>query len=228
MTTIQDRLYVLRDEKNAAFAAKLIPTVPPERILGARTPALRQLAKELKGSGEAAAFLAALPHFYLEENHLHGFLIEQIRDYEACMAQLERFLPYIDNWATCDSLSPKTFRKHRPELLERIRDWLGSDRPYTVRFGLKMLMDHFLDGDFDPAYLDWAAGLRWDHYYVNMMRAWCFATALAKQYEAALPFLEQGRLDLWTHNKAIQKAIESYRIPPERKEFLKTLRRRSA
>ena len=220
MTTIQDRLYVLRDEKNAAFAAKLIPTVPPERILGARTPALRQLAKELKGSGEAAAFLAALPHFYLEENHLHGFLIEQIRDYEACMAQLERFLPYIDNWATCDSLSPKTFRKHRPELLERIRDWLGSEQPYTVRFGLKMLMDHFLDGDFDPAYLDWAADLHRDHYYVNMMRAWCFATALAKQYEAALPFLEQGRLDLWTHNKTIQKAVESYRITDEQKAFL--------
>ena len=225
MTKVQDRLYALADEKNAAFVAKLIPTVAPERILGARTPALRQLAKELKGSEEAAAFLEELPHRYLEENHLHGFLIEQIRDYKACMAQLERFLPYIDNWATCDSLSPKVFKKHRPELLERIRDWLGSEQPYTVRFGLKMLMDHFLDGDFDPAYPGWAADLHRDHYYVNMMRAWYFATALTKQYEAALPFLEQGRLDLWTHNKAIQKAIESYRVPPERKEVLKTLRR---
>lgn len=227
MTTIRDCLYALADEKNAAFAAKLIPTVPPERILGARTPELRRLAKELKGTQEAERFLDTLPHELLEENHLHAFLLEQIRDYDACMAQLERFLPYIDNWATCDSLSPKVLKKHRPELREKIRNWLQSDRPYTVRFGVKMLMDHFLDRDFDPGDPELVAQLHWDHYYVNMVRAWYFATALARQYEAALPFLENDRLDLWTHNKAIQKAIESYRVPEEHKQRLRQLKRKS-
>ncbi len=226
MSAVRERLLALRDEQNAAFVAKLIPNIPAETILGARTPALRSLAKELWREGDVSDFLAELPHRYFEENSLHAFFIEQIRDYDACMAELERFLPWVDNWATCDSMSPKLFRKHRPELLERIRVWLGSNRTYTVRFAVGMLMEHFLDGDFVPETMDWVAELRSEEYYVNMMIAWYFATALAKQYEAALPFLEQGRLDRRTHNKAIQKAVESRRISGERKAYLKTLKRK--
>ena len=223
---IRQRLLALRDEKNAAFVAKLIPNIPPERILGARTPALRQLAKELYRTEDVSGFLAELPHFYLEENSLHAFLVEQIRDYDACMAELERFLPYMDNWATCDSLSPKVFKKHRPGLLKKIPAWLASGETYTVRYGIGMLMEHFLDEDFSPTYLDWVADLRSEEYYVNMMRAWYFATALAKQYDAALPILRQGRLDRWTHNKCIQKARESYRVSQEHKAVLSTLKRK--
>ena len=223
MTDYRERLLALGDEKNAAFVAKLIPTVPPERILGVRTPALRQLAKELARTTDTTPFLGTLPHFYLEENGLHAFLIEQIRDFDRCMEELERFLPFVDNWATCDSLSPGVFRKRRAELRERIRFWIASDRTYTIRFGVRMLMDHFLDGEFDPAYPGWVAGIRSEEYYVNMMRAWYFATALAKQYEAVLPILEERRLDPWTHNKTIRKAIESYRVPAERKALLREL-----
>lgn len=222
--TLTERLLELRDEKNAAFAAKLIPNIPTASILGARTPELRRLARELRGTEEAARFLAVLPHDWFEENGLHAFLIEQIRDYDRCLAELERFLPFVDNWAICDSLRPKVFQKHREELLEPVRRWLASDKPYTVRYGLGMLMAHYLDGDFSPDYLQWAAALRSEEYYVNMMIAWYFATALAKQYEAALPYLEERRLERWTHNKAIQKAVESFRVTEEHKAYLKTLR----
>ena len=225
MREIQQRLFALRDEKNAAFVAKLIPNRNPGTILGARTPALRALAKELYRSMDVGPFLAELPHSWFEEDGLHSFFIEQIRDFDACIAETERFLPYVDNWATCDSLRPSCFARHKAELLARVRVWLRSEKPYTVRFGLGMLMTHYLDGDFDPAYLERAAALRSEEYYVNMMIAWYFATALAKQYEAALPYLEQQRLDRWTHNKAIQKAVESYRVSEERKAYLKTLRR---
>lgn len=224
MSTIEERLFALRDEKNAAFVAKLIPNIDPSTILGVRTPALRKLAKELYREGCAEAFMESLPHQLFEENGLHAFFIEQIRDYEACLAATERFLPYVDNWATCDSFSPKVFKKHRAELLSPIRRWLDSGETYTVRFGLGMLLAHYLDEDFDPVYLEWAAAICSEEYYVRMMLAWYFATALAKQYEAALPYLEGRRLDPWTHNKAIQKARESYRVPEERKDYLKSLK----
>ena len=225
MTEIQRRLFELRDEKNAAFVAKLIPTIPTETILGVRTPALRKLAKELWRSGEGEPFLDTLPHAYFEENGLHSFFLAEIRDFEACLAAVERFLPFVDNWATCDGLSPKAFCKHPQELMEHILLWLGSERPYTVRFGIKMLMDHFLEEDFSPEQLELVSVIESDEYYVNMMRAWYFATALAKQPEHTLPLLEDGRLDRWTHTKTIQKAVESYRIDEALKRRLKTLRK---
>lgn len=222
--TIRERLMALRDEGNAAFAAKLIPNIPPETILGVRTPQLRRLAGELSGTAEAERFLEELPHTYFDENQLHAFLLERRKDYAQCLAEVERFLPYVDNWATCDQLSPKVFARHRAELLSPVRRWLASGETYTVRFGVGMLLQQYLGEDFAPAYLDWAAALRSEEYYVNMMIAWYFATALAKQYEAALPYLEQRRLERWTHNKTIQKAVESRRITEDRKAYLKSLR----
>ena len=222
--TATERVLELRDVKNAAFVARLIPELPPEAILGARTPDLRRLARQLRGTEEAARFLAALPHGFLEENGLHALLIGEIRDYDRCLREVERFLPYVNNWATCDSLRPKAFQKHRAELLTAVKRWLLSDETYTVRFGLGMLMTHYLDADFRPEFLAWAAEIRSEEYYVRMMLAWFFATALAKQYEAALPYLQERRLDPWTHNKTIQKAAESFRVPEEHKAFLKTLR----
>ncbi|MBQ8026038.1 MAG: DNA alkylation repair protein [Oscillospiraceae bacterium] len=222
--SIQTDLLALAEPELQQFTAKLVPTVPPERILGIRTPKLRAYARSLAGTPAAEAFLQELPHTYLEENGLHAFLIESGKDYGRIMAQIETFLPYIDNWATCDGLSPKILKAHRPELLEKIRLWLTSDREYTVRFALKMLMDHFLDGDFSPEYLALAAAAEGRTYYIRMMQAWYFATALAKQYDSALPYLEQGRLDKWVHNKTITKARESFRITPEQKAYLKTLK----
>ena len=221
---IREELTALRDEKNAAFAARLIPNIPPETILGARTPALRKLARTLRGTEEAERFLSCLPHALHEENLLHALLLNELRDYARCLRETERFLPFVDNWAVCDALRPKCFAKHRRELLEPIRRWLASDGTYTLRFGLEMLMTHYLDEDFSPDCLDWAAALRSEEYYVNMMIAWYFATALARQYEAALPYLSERRLDPWTHNKTIRKAVESYRISDEQKAFLKTLK----
>ena len=223
--TAGERVFALRDEKNAAFLAKLVPTVPPETILGARTPALRQLARELRGSEEAARFLAAAPHATLDENLLHACLLSAERDFAVCLAAVERLLPFVDNWAVCDTLRPKAFARHKAELLPHVFRWLDSGETYTVRFGLGMLMTHFLDADFEPRFLERAAELRSDEYYLNMMIAWYFATALAKQYDAALPVLEQGRLEKWTHNKTIRKACESYRVSDEHKAYLKTLRR---
>ena len=222
---IREELTALRDEKNAAFAARLIPNIPPETILGARTPALRKLARTLRGTEEAERFLSCLPHALHEENLLHALLLNELRDYARCLRETERFLPFVDNWAVCDALRPKCFAKHRQELLEPIRRWLASGETYTLRFGLEMLMTHYLDEDFSPDYLDWAAALRSEEYYVNMMIAWYFATALAKRYEAALPYLSERRLDPWTHNKTIRKAVESYRISDEQKAYLKTLGR---
>lgn len=222
----RERLFALRDEKNAAFVSKLIPTIPAERILGARTPALRKLAGELYREGVRPADLGPLPHYYLEEYALHAFFIEKERDFQTCIRETERFLPYVDNWATCDSMNPPVFRRNRAALLPHIRRWLQSERPYTQRYGVKMLMDHYLGEDFDPAYPDWVAELQSEEYYVNMMRAWYFATALCKRPEAVLPFLREGRLDRWTHNKAIQKAVESFRVSEELKAQLRGLRRK--
>lgn len=221
--SVREELLALRDEKNAAFLARLIPNLPPESILGARTPELRSLARRLRGTEEAARFLEELPHALFEENQLHAFLIAEIRDYARCLREVERFLPFVDNWATCDGLRPKVFQRHRTELIQPVKRWIDSGETYTVRFGLGMLMTHYLDADFRPEFLDWAA-VRSEEYYVRMMAAWYFATALAKQYEAALPVLEQRRLDPWTHNKTIQKAAESFRVPEEHKAVLRTLR----
>ncbi|MBR2275105.1 MAG: DNA alkylation repair protein [Lachnospiraceae bacterium] len=221
---IRKELFALQDTKYRDFQSKLIPSVDPESVIGVRTPELRKMAKKLSKLGDIQEFLDDLPHRYFDENQLHAFLISEMKDYERCKGEVQRFLPYVDNWATCDQMSPKVFRKHRSELIESIRNWIKSDKTYTVRFGTGMLMEHFLDEDFDPAYLELAAGIRSEEYYINMMTAWYFATALAKQYSAALPYIENRRLDPWTHNKAIQKAVESYRITLEQKEYLRTLK----
>ena len=224
---IRARLFALQDEGYRAFHSRMMPTVPPETVIGVRVPALRRLAKRLAGTPQAEAFLQELPHIYYEENNLHAFLLESIRDYDAALAATEKFLPYIDNWATCDSFCPKVFAKHKEDLLPVLRRWMASDHPYTVRYGMEMLMRYYLDEDFRPEHLAWAAAVHSGEYYINMMRAWYFATALAKQPEAALPWLTARRLDVWTHNKTIQKAVESSRIPAETKAFLRTLRVRS-
>ena len=221
---IERSLLRLRDAPYRVFQAKLIPGMDPETMIGVRTPELRKLAKEYARHAEIGEFLAALPHPYFDENQLHAFILSEMKDYERCISGVNAFLPYVDNWATCDQMSPKVFKKHRAELLPEIRIWLASEHTYTVRFAVGMLMEHYLDADFDPAYLETVAALRSEEYYVNMMIAWYFATALAKQYDAALPFIEGKRLDAWTHNKAIRKAVESYRIAPEQKEYLRTLK----
>ena len=222
--TIRQRLEALQDPAYRAFQCKLIPTVDPARVIGVRTPQLRALARELAGTAEAAAFLAALPHPSYEENNLHGLLVCGLRDYGRTVAELERFLPQVDNWATCDLLRPRAFAGPPPQLLGQVEGWLASPWPYTVRFGLGMLLAHYLDGAFWPGCLELAAGVEGGEYYVDMMVAWLFATALAKQYDAALPYLTGRRLGQWTHNHTIQKALESRRIPPERKEALRALR----
>ena len=226
MTEIQEKLISLADPAYRDFTLPLLPGLAPERMIGVRMPAMRALAKELYRAGAYEDFFAALPHDYHEENCLHAFLIGEIRDAERCLDEIERFLPYVDNWAVCDTIRPKTFRKNRAALLERIPVWLASGENYTIRFGIGMLMCHFLDDAFRPEYLDWAADVRSGEYYVNMMIAWYFATALAKQYESALPYLGNRRLDRWTHNKTIQKAVESYRVSEERKAYLKTLKQK--
>ena len=222
--SIRETLFSLRDEKFAAFQARLIPNVAPERIIGVRTPALRKLAKTLRGSGEAEEFLKALPHDFFEENNLHAFLLCEMKDFDACVQAVEDFLPYVDNWATCDQMSPGVFRKNKQALLPYIRCWIASERCYTRRFGTGMLMSHFLDEDFREEYLGWVSDIHSAEYYVNMMIAWYFATALAKQYEAALPYLKNRRLDPWVHNKAIQKAVESFRVSDGHKNYLRTLK----
>ena len=224
VTSIRRRLFALQDEGYRAFHSALMPTVDPARVIGVRMPALRRLAKELFGTRQAQEFLCALPHGYYEEDNLHGLLICALPGYDETVAALERFLPYVDNWATCDLLAPRAFAPHPPALPGQIGRWISSGRPYTVRFAIGMLNRFYLDEAFDPAQLDAVAAVRSDEYYVNMMRAWYFATALAKQYDAAAPWLLEYRLDRWTHNKTIQKAVESFRISPERKALLKTLR----
>lgn len=224
MTNFQKRLFEVRDEKYAAFQAGLTPTVPAEFFIGVRVPVVRALAKELCKDDECEKFMQALPHKYYDENMLHGILISQIADFEKCIAAVDRFLPYVDNWAVCDTMSPKVFQKHKSELLPKIREWSASSETYTCRFGLEMLMSHFLDADFKPAYLEIAAAARSEEYYVKMMVAWFFATALAKQWNATIPYIENRVLASWTHNKTIQKAIESYRITDAQKAYLRSLK----
>ena len=225
MKQITDYLYENQDVEYRDFQSKLIPTVDKEYFIGVRTPILRAYAKELAKSDVKDAFLAQLPHGTFDENQLHAFIISLTKDFCECIAQVEAFLPYVNNWATCDQMSPKVFKKHKAELLPYIDKWLGSSETYTVRFAVGMLMEHFLDGDFSEAYMKKVAAIRSDEYYINMMVAWYFATALAKQYDTAVKYIENGALDKWTHNKAIQKARESYRITDEQKEYLKTLKR---
>lgn len=223
--TIRKRLFALQDLGYREFHSRLMPTIDKETIIGVRVPVLRKLAKELAGSPEAQGFLRSLPHSYYEENNLHMFLLENIRDYETAIGEIRRFLPYIDNWATCDCPGPRVFGRHLPELLTEIRSWLKSGHTYTVRFGMGMLMRYYLDEAFSGEYPEMVAAVHSEEYYVKMMIAWYFATALAKQYGAVIPYLEEGRLDRWIHNKTIQKAVESYRITPEQKAYLKTLKR---
>lgn len=227
MTGVQRELFALQDLKYKKFHSSLMPTVDPDTVIGVRMPALRKYAAGFAKTGEAADFVEKLPHRYYEENNLHVLLINACKDFDETIELLKKFLPYMDNWATCDLCAPKSFEKHRTELLPYIRSWLDSEEPYTIRFGIGMLMRHYLEEDFRPEYPEAVARIRSEEYYVNMMIAWYFATALAKQYDAVLPFIERRRLDRWTHNKTIQKAVESYRITDEQKAYLKTLRVRS-
>lgn len=224
MEAITEKLFELADTKYRDFQANLLPTVDKATIIGVRTPELRKLAKEMAGSAKAAAFMLELPHTYYDENQLHTFLISFCKDYDICIAQIEAFLPYIDNWATCDHLSPKILQKNPEDLLLHIKKWLASEHTYTIRFGMKMLMSFYFEAKFQPEYLAWVAGVQSEEYYVKMMVAWYFATALAKQYDTAVPYLEQRKLEQWTHRKTIQKACESYRITTEQKAYLRTLR----
>lgn len=217
-------LYELQDEKYRDFQSKLIPSIDPESMIGVRTPELRKLAKSLVKEEDVEGFLRDLPHKWFEENQLHAFILSEMKDYDECVREVDLFLPYVDNWATCDQLSPKVFKKNKADLLKQIKKWIRSKDTYTIRFGIGMLLTHFLDGDFDPGHLDLVAKVKSEEYYVNMMRAWYFATALAKQYEATLPYIEQRKLDKWTHNKTIQKAVESYRVEDEHKGHLKSIK----
>ena len=223
-TNIQIRLFAESEKAYADFQGALLPTVPRERVIGVRTPLLRKYAAEIYGTDEAKHFLAALPHEYFEENNLHAFLIEKITDFDACICELERFLPHVDNWATCDGMSPKAFAKNREKLLPYVGKWLASPHAYTVRYGMLMLMKHFLGERFRAEYADAVAAVKSDEYYVKMMQAWYFATALAENYEAVLPYLTEKRLPAWVHNKAIQKATESRRISEDTKTYLRTLK----
>ena len=224
LNEIRAELFKMQDMDYRDFNSKLIPTVDKESMIGIRTPDLRKYAKQLGKSSDVIEFLQTLPHKYFDENQLHAFIVSEIKDFKSCVDKVNEFLPYIDNWATCDQLSPKVFKKHHKELIAYIKEWLESDRVYTVRFGIGMLMEHFLDEDFDISYPETVSNIRSDEYYVNMMIAWYFATALAKRYESILPFIEKRSLDIWTHNKAIQKAVESLRISDEKKEYLKNLK----
>ena len=223
-TAVCKKLISLQDLKYRDMQIKIIPNIDPASIIGVRTPELKKIAKEMYRSGEYRSFIKKLPHDHFEENQLHAFIICEMKDPAECFDEVEHFLPYVDNWATCDQLSPKIFKKNKDELLKHIKTWIGSDRTYTVRFGVGMLMQHFLDDDYDEKYPKMVAGLRSDEYYINMMIAWYFATALAKQYESVLPYIEENKLDDWTHNKAIQKSLESFRVTDEHKKYLRSLK----
>ena len=222
---IRQKLFSLQDVKYRDFQAKLMPNIDPDHIIGVRTPDLRRLAKEI-AKDDPDLFLKALPHTCFEENQLHAFVVSGLKDLDRAYLETERFLPYIDNWATCDQFSPSVFSKDKTRLEKHVRKWISSTQTYTCRFGIVMLMRHFLDDDFKCEYLDLVVNIVSDEYYVNMARAWYFATALAKHYEETLPLIEKEGLDIWTHNKTIQKACESYRIDDEHKRYLKTLKRK--
>ncbi len=221
---LYDILLPYRDEKYRQMQIRLLPNVSGDTIIGVRTPVLRKIAKELAKREEKDGFLAELPHRFFEENMLHFFIVAEIKDFDGCIFETERFLPYVDNWALCDQSSPKVFKKHRKELLPFVKKWIASEHTYTSRFGIRMLMNEYLEEDFKEEYLSLVASKKGDDYYLKMMIAWYFATALAKQYSSTLPYIENRTLDPWTHKKAIQKAVESYRVSEEHKAYLKTLR----
>ena len=224
MDEIIEELFKMQDKKYQEFQAKLIPTRSSDTIIGVRTPELRKYAKELVKNNNYIDFVRKLPHKYFDENQLHAFIISEIKDYENCIEYINQFLPFVDNWATCDQMSPKVFKKNHDKILNKIKIWIKSKDTYTLRFGIGMLMQHFLEEDFKPEYLEWVAKIKSDEYYVNMMISWYFATALAKQYEIAIPYIENKKLDTWCHNKTIQKSIESLRITPEQKDYLRSLK----
>lgn len=225
ITEIREELFKLQDVKYRNFSSKLIPSTDKNSFIGIRTPELRKYAKELLKREDIDVFLDDLPHKFFDENQLHAFIISGMKDFDKCIERVEEFLPYVNNWATCDQMSPKVFKKYKTELLDNIKKWIVSDKTYTIRFAIGMLMEHYLtDEDFDMAYPEMVASVCSYEYYINMMRAWYFATALAKQYDAVLPFIEGKRMDVWTHNKTVQKAVESYRITPEQKDYLRSLR----
>lgn len=223
MNQIQKLLFEQQDQTYQAFQSKLIPEIAPETVIGVRTPILRKMAKEFEAS-QRDEFLSELPHTYFEENQLHGFILSELKSFEECVDKLEKFLPYVDNWATCDQTSPKVFKKNKEKLLRYIQKWLKSSHIYTVRFGIGMLMQHFLEEDFQPEYLQMVTSVYSEEYYINMEIAWYMATALAKQWDAAIPYLEESVMEKWTHNKTISKAVDSYRITKEQKDYLRTLR----
>lgn len=225
LTQLQQELFVLQDEKYRDFHSKLMPNIPKEDVIGIRVPVLRKFAKEFAKSDEKEKFLKELPHRYYEENNLHMMLLVEMKDYDDCMQEIERFLPYINNWATCDFPAPKCFEKHKADVLERIKIWIKSPQTYTVRYAIGMLMRLFLEDDFSVEYPQMVAEVFSQEYYINMMIAWYFATALAKQWDEVIPYIEQRKLSPWVHRKTIQKAVESYRITPEQKEYLKSFRK---
>ncbi len=222
--TLYEKLIAVKDVAYRDFQTKLVPNIPPETIVGVRTPALRKLAKEIFLSADRDAFLNDLPHRYYEENLIHFFVLSMIRDFDECVRRTEAFLPYVDCWPVSDQATPKAFKKNHEKLLPYIRKWIASEHVYTARFGIRMLMNEFLDADFKEEYLELVAAKQGENYYLKMMVAWYFATALAKRYDETVPYLETHRLDEWTHKKAIQKAVESFRVTDAHKEYLKSLR----
>ena len=222
---IEKRLFELRDPEFKEFHSKLIPNVSPDTVIGVRVPLLKKLAKEYFDDPEKTEFMRDLPHRYYEENQLHIMMILLEKDFDTCISELEVFLPYVDNWAVTDQSSPKCFKKNHKKLIPILENWLGSDHVYTVRYAINIFMREFLDDDFDVRYAEMIGSLRSEEYYLNMMRAWYFATALAKRYDDIIPFIEDNKLDEWTHNKTIQKAIESYRVDDEHKAYLRGLKR---
>jgi len=225
MTVIQEKLFALQDKEYAKFQANLTPGIPLDSFIGVRVPRVRELAKEIKKEEYVKEFLNTLPHKYYDENMLHAVLISEMKDYIEIIEYLDKFLPYVDNWAVCDIMSPKTLSKYKGLLINKIQEWIDCDKVYTIRFGIEMLMSFYLDDDFDPSYLEMVSKVKSNEYYVNMMIAWFFATSLAKQWDATIPYIEKGILDRWTNNKTIQKARESYRITNEQKEYLNTLKK---
>ena len=224
MEEIQKHLFELQDIKYRDFHSRLMPDTDKETVIGIRVPVLRKYAKSIAGTELSEKFIKELPHHYYEENNLHMMLITRIKDYDRCISEIGRFLPYIDNWATCDFPAPKCFENHKEELLPVIKCWIASSETYTIRYGIGMLMRLYLDEDFEPEYVKLVAGVESDEYYVNMMIAWYMATALAKQWDAVIPYIEEHRMSDWVHRKTIQKAVESYRITDEQKRYLKGYR----
>lgn len=226
MNNIINKLYKLQDKEYRDFQIKLIPNINSNTIIGIRTKELKKYAKELVKDNNYISFISDLPHKYFEENQLHAFIISEIKDYDKCIEYINKFLPYINNWATCDQMSPKIFKKYTNKLLDQVNIWIKSNKTYTIRYSILILMRYYLDDNFKKEYLEKVCNIESEEYYVNMMRAWYYATALAKQYKDTIVYIENNKLDTWTHNKTIQKARESYRIEEDKKEYLKGLKRK--